>query len=117
MRFHSCGQRCRCQCCLSGKCLYVMRMASEPCLCAIGYASLLSCYDSTRCGSICYWVEQHGQTALIWAAMHGHHECVSILVANGADVNVAGMVSASRLAEHLGCTLFDLLWQHVLPLF
>ena len=28
-------------------------------------------------------------TALILAAFNGHHECVSILVANGADVDMA----------------------------
>ena len=31
-------------------------------------------------------------TALILAAKGGHHECVSILVGNGADVNAANGV-------------------------
>ena len=35
--------------------------------------------------------EQYG-TALIFASEAGHHECVSILVANGADVNAVGEV-------------------------
>ncbi len=37
--------------------------------------------------------EQDGETALMLAAKKGFHECVSILSANGADVNVATMVT------------------------
>ena len=33
--------------------------------------------------------EQFGFTALMLAASYGHHEIVSILIANGADVNMA----------------------------
>ena len=36
--------------------------------------------------------EQGGETALMAAAHNGHHECISILVANGADVNMASKV-------------------------
>ena len=43
--------------------------------------------------SVCHWNEQNGDTALMLAASEGHHECVSILVANGADVNMATEVT------------------------
>ena len=36
-----------------------------------------------------FFVQQGGETALMYAAKAGRQECVSILVANGADVNVA----------------------------
>ena len=36
---------------------------------------------------------QRGLTALMMAAEGGHHECVSILAANGADVNAMDVVS------------------------
>ena len=36
--------------------------------------------------------EQGGETALMAAAENGHHACISILVANGADVNMASKV-------------------------
>ena len=39
-------------------------------------------------------VEQFGVAALWIAAEKGHHRCVSVLVANGADVNVANEVTA-----------------------
>ena len=38
--------------------------------------------------------DQDGNTALMIAAQGGHHECLSILLAHGADVNKAGRVSA-----------------------
>ena len=34
--------------------------------------------------SLCHCDEQAGETALMLAALNGDHECVSILVANGA---------------------------------
>ena len=40
------------------------------------------------CLSACRYDEQEGDTALILAAWRGHHECVSTLIANGADVNI-----------------------------
>ena len=50
--------------------------------------------------------EQDGETALIKAAASGHHECVSILVANGADVNMATTVYEYVIFVHfasIGC--------------
>ena len=53
--------------------------------------------------------EQYSQeTALMMAAKRGHHECVSILVANGADVNApcdAFETALMKAAEngHLDC--------------
>ncbi len=35
----------------------------------------------------CLCIHQNGLTALILAAQEGHHECLSILLAHGADVN------------------------------
>ena len=40
------------------------------------------------CLSACRYDEQEGDTALILAAWRGHHECVSTLIANGAEVNI-----------------------------
>jgi ankyrin repeat protein len=37
--------------------------------------------------------EQGGMTALMMAARNGHHGCISMLIANGADVNVAMKVN------------------------
>ena len=37
----------------------------------------------------CHRAEQDGETALMMAAEEGHFECVSVLLANGADVNFA----------------------------
>ena len=42
----------------------------------------------------CYVEQEYLRTALMMAAEGGHHECVSILVANGADVNAYCRVSA-----------------------
>ncbi len=39
-------------------------------------------------------VEQFGVAALWIAVEKGHHRCVSVLVANGADVNVGNEVTA-----------------------
>ncbi len=45
--------------------------------------------------------EQVGETALMSADNNGHHECVSILVANGADVNIASkVIEASVKVKH-----------------
>ena len=48
--------------------------------------------------------EQRGRTALILAAKKGLHECVSILVSNGADVNAACRV---RMVLRLTCLAFQ----------
>ena len=37
--------------------------------------------------------EQDGSTALMKAARYGHHECAAILIANGAEVNMAKEVN------------------------
>ena len=42
--------------------------------------------------------EQDGWTPLMMAAASGHHECVSILVASGADVN-----AISKVRVELAC--------------
>jgi ankyrin repeat protein len=38
-------------------------------------------------------MDQDGSTALMYAAQEGHHECLSTLLAHGAEVNKAGAVS------------------------
>jgi hypothetical protein len=38
-------------------------------------------------------MDQNGEVALILAAREGHHECISILLAHGAEVNKAEEVS------------------------
>ena len=50
-------------------------------------------YNATCCKCLCCCDEQYG-TALMYACDEGHHECVSILAANGADVNAVGEVGA-----------------------
>ena len=52
------------------------------------------CYNSSH--SNCD--EQGGETALMGAAHNGHHECLSILVANGADVNMASKVPMEMMS-------------------
>ena len=39
----------------------------------------------------CRCDEQAGETALMQAAGNGHHECVSTLIAKGADVNIIAL--------------------------
>ncbi len=46
------------------------------------------------CTFVCYSDIQDGETALIMAAMEGHHKCISILIANGADPDMANKVKA-----------------------
>ena len=41
----------------------------------------------------CLCIDQNGLTALIIAAQKGHHECLSILLAHGAEVNKAEALS------------------------
>ena len=42
------------------------------------------------------FIDQDGFTALMIAVQEGHHECLSILLAHGADVNKATAVSVWR---------------------
>jgi ankyrin repeat protein len=37
--------------------------------------------------------EQNGMTTLMLTAGNGHHECISVLIANGADVNIVSEVN------------------------
>ncbi len=46
-----------------------------------------------------YFNLQDGDTALIAAAIEGHHKCVSILIAKGADVNLANQVRELEWVE------------------
>ena len=80
------------------------------------------------CYEHCFFINQDGYTALMSAACAGQHECLSILLAHGADVDKANAVSAAIPAsavEHLSpaehCvwlavvvvmwySLFSLLW-------
>ncbi len=48
-------------------------------------------YDPYRC------FNQDGSTALMIAAERGHHECLPILLAHGAEVEKARAVSAEKL--------------------
>ena len=41
----------------------------------------------------CLCIDQNGHTALILAAQWGHQECMSILLAHGAEVDKARAVS------------------------
>ncbi len=41
--------------------------------------------------SLCPCDNQNGETALMMAAVAGRFECVSVLLANGADVNFASL--------------------------
>ena len=41
--------------------------------------------------------EQDGSTALMTAASNGHQECISVLIANGAEVNMANEVNSMEL--------------------
>ena len=40
------------------------------------------------------FIEQDGYSALIIAGANGHHECLSILLTHGAEVDKANRVSA-----------------------
>ena len=42
---------------------------------------------------------QEGWTALIWASCNGHVECVKVLLANGAEVNMHNKVSAISVGD------------------
>ena len=48
---------------------------------------------------------QGGWTAVHMAAQNEYEDCISILVANGADVNVA--------AKKVQCVMFNVLWRFV----
>ena len=48
---------------------------------------------AVRC-THCFFVDKDGFTALMIAAQEGHQECISILLAHGADVKMADRVSA-----------------------
>ena len=56
--------------------------------CILLYSGLLRSFIYVVC------IAQNGCIPLILAAQKGHHECVSILLAHGAEVDKAGGVSA-----------------------
>jgi hypothetical protein len=47
--------------------------------------------------------EQDGDTALMMVARYGYQECVSILVANSADVNIISEVNVRNFIERRSC--------------
>ena len=51
-----------------------------------------------RCNHYCLHNEQDG-AALLVAAEKGHHECLSILLAHGAEVDKADRVSAVSVGD------------------
>ena len=67
-------------------------------VCSIAFLWDAACYgvaaELMLCNlhCLCYQL-QYGSTALIIAAREGHHECLSILLAHGAEVNKAYAVS------------------------
>ena len=67
-----------------------------PCFALVG-SLIRSCLFDCRYG------EQAKQTALMQAAWNGHHECVSALIAKGADVNI--IATGFRFPEYSGSAL------------
>ena len=51
------------------------------------------------CDQYCLMFDQDGFTALMIAARNGNHECLSILLAHGAEVDKAARVSAVRVGD------------------
>ena len=51
------------------------------------------------CNQYCLMFDQDGFTALMIAARYGHHECLSILLAHGAEVDKVARVSAVSVGD------------------
>ena len=67
-------------------------MDGHVCVSVMGHTSLL--WDTPKkLRVVCY--EQYERTALMLAALKGRHEFVSILVANGAEVNAVSKVGSN----------------------
>ena len=64
------------------------------------------------CDLNCVCIDQLGSTALMMAAHQGHHECLSILLAHGAEVNKAAAVSVRGIAStwNVACIGFAAEW-------
>ena len=51
------------------------------------------------CNQHCLMFDQNGYTALVIAALNGNHECLSILLEHGAEVDKANRVSAVSVGD------------------
>ena len=59
------------------------------------------------CNQYCILTDQDGRTALMDASMKGQSECLSILLAHGAEVDKANSVG---LPSIIGCGAVSVAW-------